>query len=284
MSAKKLPVIELKQLVKRYGIGDAEHAALEGVDLKVDHGEFIAIMGPSGCGKTTLLNMLSLLDRADTGEFILDGTDVQQLSDSRRARIRADQVGVVFQNFNLIDRMSVIENVALPLTYHGISHLKRLEAASEVLKSFHLGEREYYMPGQLSGGQMQRVAIARALVNKPSLILADEPTGNLDSRSSHVIMRELADLHRQGNTILMVTHNPNLTSYASRVINMLDGKIASDKKIRVSATTSKSETIPLRTKVKTVEQKTPKIIKKARKSIKADKPSKEIRTRKVKKS
>ena len=149
-------------------------------------------------------------------------------------RIRADQIGIVFQSFNLINRLTVLENVALPLTYKGIRRLKRLEAASEILKNFHLQEREYYMPWQLSGGQMQRVAIARALVNKPSIILADEPTGNLDSRSSHVIMQELADLHKQGNTIIMVTHNPDLTSYASRVIHMLDGKIARDTKIKVT--------------------------------------------------
>lgn len=246
MSAAKQPVIRLKDVVKKYGLGDAEHNALDRVNLRVDAGEFIAIMGPSGCGKTTLLNMLGLLDRADDGKYFLDGTEVEDLSEARRAHIRSQQIGIVFQNFNLIDKMTVIENVALPLTYHGVSHLKRLEAASKVLASFHLGEREYYLPHQLSGGQIQRVAIARALVNKPSLILADEPTGNLDSRSSHIIMEELAELHRRGNTIIMVTHNPNLTSYASRVINMLDGQIASDKKIRVSQA-SNTEKIPLRT-------------------------------------
>lgn len=246
MSAAKQPVIRLKDVVKKYGLGDTEQRALDEVNLRVDAGEFIAIMGPSGCGKTTLLNLLGLLDRADEGEYLLDGTEVEGLSDGRRAHIRATQLGIVFQHFNLIDRMSVIENVALPLTYHGTGRVKRLKAASKVLASFHLAEREYYMPGQLSGGQMQRVAIARALVNEPSLILADEPTGNLDSRSSHVIMEELAELHKRGNTIIMVTHNPNLTSYASRVIHMLDGKIASDKKIRVTAEPS-AETITLRT-------------------------------------
>jgi putative ABC transport system ATP-binding protein len=214
-------------------------------------------MGPSGCGKTTLLNILGLLDRADDGEYILDGEDVERFSSRRRARVRSDQIGIVFQNFNLIDRMTVIENVALPLTYHGMRRIKRLEAASQSLKTFHLSEREYYLPHQLSGGQMQRVAIARALVNKPSLILADEPTGNLDSRSSHVIMQELADLHRRGNTILMVTHNPNLTSYASRVINMLDGQVASDKKIRV-ASVSDTQTIVLRSPKKTTAESTTK--------------------------
>lgn len=246
MSAAKQPVIRLKDVVKKYGLGDAEQRALDAVNLRVDAGEFIAIMGPSGCGKTTLLNLLGLLDRADEGEYLLDGTEVEGLSDARRSRIRATQLGIVFQQFNLIERMNVIENVALPLTYNGVGRVKRLKAASKVLASFHLAEREYYMPGQLSGGQMQRVAIARALVNQPSLILADEPTGNLDSRSSHVIMEELAELHKKGNTIIMVTHNPNLTSYASRVIHMLDGKIASDKKIRVVAEPS-AETITLRT-------------------------------------
>lgn len=253
MPRTKQPVIRLKDIVKSYGLGDTEHNALDKVNLRVDPGEFIAIMGPSGCGKTTLLNLLGLLDRADDGEYFLDGDEVEDLSDGRRAYIRSRQIGMVFQNFNLIDRMNVIENVALPLTYHGVSRFKRLEAASKALASFHLSEREYYMPAQLSGGQMQRVAIARALVNNPSLILADEPTGNLDSRSSHVIMEELAELHRRGNTIIMVTHNPNLTSYASRVIHMLDGQIASDKKIRVIATTNE-EPIKLR-KTKTVTKK-----------------------------
>ena len=246
MRQKIDPVIQLRGLVKQYGTGDAEHNALDGVDLTVEPGEFIAIMGPSGCGKTTLLNILGMLDRADDGQYLLDGNDVEQFSDNRRAHIRSQQIGIVFQNFNLIDHMSVIENVALPLTYHGTSRTKRLQAASDMLKSFHLQEREYYMPWQLSGGQTQRVTIARALVNQPSLILADEPTGSLDSRSSHVIMEEFSELHQKGNTILMVTHNPNLTSYASRVINMLDGKIASDKKIRVAVTASSEEKIPLR--------------------------------------
>jgi putative ABC transport system ATP-binding protein len=240
-------VIKLKNLKKRYGIGNAEHYALDGVDLEVEKGEFIAIMGPSGCGKTTLLNILGLLDRPDDGEYYLDGTPVDEISHRQQARIRSEQIGFVFQSFNLISRMNVIENVALPLTYRGTSRLKRLKEASRVLKNFHLQEREYYMPSQLSGGQSQRVAIARALVNNPSIILADEPTGNLDSRSSHVVMEELSDLHKRGNTIIMVTHNPKLTTYASRVIHMLDGKIASDTKIPVKSE-SKTEKIPLGTK------------------------------------
>jgi putative ABC transport system ATP-binding protein len=222
------PVIQLTDLKKRFGVGDAEHYALDGVDLNVQKGEFIAIMGPSGCGKTTLLNIIGMLDRATDGEYLLDGESVEDLRGGRAARIRAGRIGFIFQSFNLIERLNVLENVALPLTYSGLPHMKRINRASEVLKSFHLQEREYYMPWQLSGGQTQRVAIARALVNDPSIILADEPTGNLDSKSSHIIMEELSEIHKKGNTILMVTHNPNLTTYATRVITMLDGKIDTD--------------------------------------------------------
>ena len=242
---KPTPVIQLKGLSKTYGLGDAEHNALDEVNLKVDKGEFIAIMGPSGCGKTTLLNILGLLDSCTDGEYLLDDKNVENLSERQQAKIRSGQIGIVFQSFNLINRLNVLENVALPLTYKGMGRTKRLMAASESLKNFHLQEREYYMPYQLSGGQMQRVAIARALVNNPSIILADEPTGNLDSHASHVIMQELSALHKQGNTIIMVTHNPALTSYATRVINMLDGKIASDTKIKVVATEQKAVKIPL---------------------------------------
>lgn len=228
MSAKNTPVIVLKDLKKRFGIGYAEHWALDGVNLTIQKGEFIAIMGPSGCGKTTLLNVLGLLDNDVEGEYILDGKDVSAMGRARQARIRSKQIGIIFQSFNLINRLTVLENVALPLTYKGIPRLQRLKAASDMLANFHLSEREYYMPHQLSGGQTQRVAIARALVNEPSIILADEPTGNLDSRASHIIMEELSDLHRRGNTIIMVTHNPRLTTYASRVITMNDGKIDTD--------------------------------------------------------
>jgi putative ABC transport system ATP-binding protein len=224
------PVIALKGLTKRFGIGDAEHTVLNNIDLTIKKGEFIAIMGPSGCGKTTLLNILGLLDRADDGDYQLDGRSVKKLSSRTHAHIRSDQVGFVFQNFNLIPRLNVIDNVALPLTYKGVRKTKRLQAASKMLGTFHLSEREYYMPWQLSGGQTQRVAIARALVNDPSIVLADEPTGNLDSKSSHIIMEELSDIHKRGNTIIMVTHNPSLTTYASRVITMLDGRIDTDTK------------------------------------------------------
>jgi putative ABC transport system ATP-binding protein len=228
MPKKAPPVIILKDLKKRFGLGDAEHYAIDGIDLTIKKGEFIAIMGPSGCGKTTLLNILGLLDSDIEGEYELDGRAATALSSRRQARIRSQQIGFVFQNFNLVSRLNVIENVALPLTYKGITRLERLKLASKMLHNFHLGEREYYMPHQLSGGQTQRVAIARALVNDPSIILADEPTGNLDSHASHIIMEELSDLHKRGNTIIMVTHNPRLTTYASRVITMLDGRIDTD--------------------------------------------------------
>ena len=224
------PRIQLRGVTKQFGFGDTEHYALNRVDLTVQKGEFIAIMGPSGCGKTTLLNVIGLLDQATDGEFYLDEKAVDNLSSRRHAKIRSRQIGFIFQNFNLIPRLTVIDNVALPLTYTGVRKTRRLQEASRILKTFHLGEREYYLPHQLSGGQTQRVAIARALVNNPSIILADEPTGNLDSKTSHIIMEELADIHRRGNTIIMVTHNPDLTSYASRVITMLDGKIDTDSK------------------------------------------------------
>lgn len=230
----RIPAICLKDLTKRFGIGDAETYALNGVNLTIRKGEFVAIMGPSGCGKTTLLNILGLLDRDIDGDYELDGQSIATISRHKQARIRSQQIGFVFQNFNLISRLNIIENVALPLIYKGITHTRRLIIASEILHDFHLNEREYYMPHQLSGGQIQRVAIARALVNNPSIILADEPTGNLDSRSSHIIMEELSDLHKRGNTIIMVTHNPTLTTYASRVITMLDGQIDTDTENQVA--------------------------------------------------
>ena len=188
------------------------------------------IMGPSGCGKTTLLNIIGLLDRATDGEYYLNGEDVSDISSARQARLRAKKIGFIFQDFNLIQNLTVIENVALPLVYVNRPRTVRLKAASNALKRFHLGEREYYHPSQLSGGQKQRVAIARAIVSDPEIILADEPTGNLDSRSSSIVMDELKAIHEEGNTIIMVTHNPALTVYATRVINMLDGQIATDVK------------------------------------------------------
>ncbi len=223
-------LIELKGLTKRYGYGDTESFALKDFDLTIKRGEFIMIMGPSGCGKTTLLNIIGLLDRASYGEYVLNGEDVASISAQRQARLRAKKIGFIFQDFNLIEDLPIIENVALPLVYTGYSKTSRLKNASSTLKRFHLDEREYYFPYQLSGGQQQRVAIARAIVGNPEIILADEPTGNLDSRSSHIVMEELKSIHEEGNTIIMVTHNPSLTTYATRVINMLDGQIDTDVK------------------------------------------------------
>ena len=223
-------IIELKGLTKRYGYGDTESFALKDFDLTIKRGEFIMIMGPSGCGKTTLLNIIGLLDRATRGEYLLNGEDVAGISARRQARLRAKKIGFVFQNFNLIEDLTILENVALPLVYTGYSKTARLKNASSALKRFHLQEREYYLPYQLSGGQQQRVAIARAIVGDPEIILADEPTGNLDSRSSHIVMEELKAIHEEGNTIIMVTHNPALTVYATRVINMFDGQIDTDVK------------------------------------------------------
>ncbi|MBR2753932.1 ABC transporter ATP-binding protein [Candidatus Saccharibacteria bacterium] len=223
-------LIELKGLTKRYGYGDTESFALKDFDLTIKRGEFIMIMGPSGCGKTTLLNIIGLLDRASRGEYILNGENVASISARRQAKLRAKKIGFVFQNFNLIEDLPIIENVALPLVYTGYTKTARLKNASSALKRFHLEEREYYLPYQLSGGQQQRVAIARAIVGDPEIILADEPTGNLDSRASHSVMEELKAIHEEGNTIIMVTHNPALTVYATRVINMLDGQIDTDIK------------------------------------------------------
>ena len=254
----RIPAIRLIDLIKRFGIGDAETFALNGVNLTIHKGEFVAIMGPSGCGKTTLLNILGLLDRDVEGGYELDGQSVDDMSRRKQARIRSQQIGFVFQNFNLISRLNIIENVALPLIYKGITRTKRLTIASEILRNFHLNEREYYMPHQLSGGQTQRVAIARALVNNPSIILADEPTGNLDSRSSHIIMEELSELHKRGNTIIMVTHNPNLTTYASRVITMLDGQVDTDTKDvtqKLEQTTDKTSISKKRRKKYTMKAK-----------------------------
>lgn len=252
MAESSITRISLTGITKKFGFGDVEHLALEGVDLVIEANEFVAIMGPSGCGKTTLLNIIGLLDESTDGDYLLDGQSVEELNRRKRARMRSRQIGFVFQTFNLIPRLTVIENVALPLTYKGIGKTKRLQEASRILKNFHLGEREYYLPHQLSGGQIQRVAIARALVNNPSIILADEPTGNLDSKTSHIIMEELADLHRRGNTIIMVTHNPELTSYASRVITMLDGKIDTDKTLAKKTIFSKKleiKDVPSQSKV-----------------------------------
>lgn len=228
MISNSSPVIDLRGVQKYFGYGDTQTIALESLDLTIEHGEFVAIMGPSGCGKTTLLNIIGLLDQPTDGEYRLNSRNVAKLPSSRKAKIRNREIGFIFQNFNLIPKLTVIDNVALPLTYSRGMNYKHQEKASQILTNLGLHSREYYMPYQLSGGQMQRVAIARALANSPSIILADEPTGNLDSKNSEIIMDELTRIHREGNTILMVTHNPELLSYASRVIHMKDGQIERD--------------------------------------------------------
>jgi putative ABC transport system ATP-binding protein len=225
-----MALIEVEDVSKLFGFGDATTVALDEVNFNVEKGEFVAIMGPSGSGKSTLMNIIGLLDYPTHGTYKLNGRVSTKLRSNSRAKIRRDTIGFVFQSFNLLPRLTVIENVALPLAYKGVSQTRRLKRASEILERVGLGDREYFYPRQLSGGQIQRAAIARALINNPSLIIADEPTGNLDSLSSRVVMELLSEIHSSGNTILMVTHNPELTRYASRVVYMHDGTIIHDEK------------------------------------------------------
>lgn len=224
-----MPVIELKDVSKLYGFGNATTVALDEVTLKIEPGEFVAVMGPSGSGKSTLMNMIGLLDRPTYGDYKLGGKLVSRMGGSRQARARRDTVGFVFQFFNLLPHLTVIDNVSLPLIYKGKTKTRRLKHAGRVLERVGLSDREYFYPYQLSGGQLQRAAIARALVNEPKIIIADEPTGNLDSASSRVVMELLSEIHQTGSTILMVTHNPELTRYASRIVFMRDGAIVSDE-------------------------------------------------------
>ncbi len=228
-----MPLIELNEVSKIYGFGEAATLALDEVNLAVEKGEFVAVMGPSGCGKTTLMNTIGLLDRPTHGSYQLDGRYVSRLRPNQQAKLRRDRIGFVFQFYNLLPRLNVLENVALPLAYRGMTPMRRARAASDILERVGLRDREYFMPRQLSGGQAQRAAIARALINRPEIIIADEPTGNLDSIDSRVVMELLADIHRQGNTVLLVTHNPELTKYANRVIYMHDGMIIGDEKTAV---------------------------------------------------
>lgn len=224
-----MPVIDIKDVSKLYGFGEAATVALEEVSLQVEQGEFVAIMGPSGCGKTTLMNIIGLLDRPTHGEYMLNGRKADRLRQRRRAKIRRDTIGFVFQRFHLLPRLTVLENVALPLAYKGMTKIRRLNKAVSMLDRVGLADREFFLPRHLSGGQAQRVAIARALINDPSIIIADEPTGNLDSASSRLVMELLSDIHKAGNTVLIVTHNPAITRYASRVIFMQDGAIIADE-------------------------------------------------------
>jgi putative ABC transport system ATP-binding protein len=227
-----MSLIKLEHISKVYGFGDATTIALDDVSLEITKGEFIAIMGPSGCGKSTLLNIIGLLDRPSQGIYTLDSRLVSHLNNNTRSKIRRNKIGFVFQNFNLLPRMTVLENVALPLAYKGVTGLRRLYRASEMLDKIGLKNREYYLPKQLSGGQMQKVAIARALINQPGLIIADEPTGNLDSASSVAVMELLKEIHQDDNTVIMVTHNSDLTAYASRVVYMRDGRIHQDVELK----------------------------------------------------
>ena len=224
-----MALIELQDVSKLYGFGDATTLALDEVSLKIDKGEFVAVMGPSGCGKSTLMNVIGLLDKPSHGQYRLNGKSVSRLRSGQAAKIRRDKIGFIFQFFNLLAKLTALENVALPLTYKGVSLTRRLRTASEMLDRVGIKNREYYLPSQLSGGQLQCVAIARALVNNPQIIIADEPTGNLDSGSSRLIMELLAEIHKMGNTILFVTHNPELTRYATRVLYMHDGGIVYDE-------------------------------------------------------
>lgn len=226
-------VIELSDVSKLYGFGNATTVALDEISLKIEKSEFVAIMGPSGSGKSTLLNVIGLLDRPTYGVYSLSGRIVSRLRPHRLAKARRDHIGFIFQSFNLLPRLTVLENVALPLAYKGMTQTRRLRQAGQALDRVGLGDRQFYLPKALSGGQAQRVAIARALVNNPSLIIADEPTGNLDSAGSKVVMELLAELHATGSTILMVTHNPELTRYATRVLYMLDGSVVHDEKTKI---------------------------------------------------
>lgn len=225
-----MSVIELKEVSKLYGLGDAMALALDEVSLEINEGEFVGVMGPSGCGKSTLMNIIGMLDQPTQGAYMFNSRSVAKLRAMRRAKIRRDEIGFIFQSFNLLPRLTVLENVALPLEYRGRSTRYRVKKASEILERVGLKGREFFYPSQLSGGQAQCVAIARALVNDPKIIIADEPTGNLDSVSSRLVMELLAEIHKSGNTVIMVTHNPELTRYSTRVLYMHDGSVIHDEK------------------------------------------------------
>ncbi|HEY7771436.1 ABC transporter ATP-binding protein [Longimicrobium sp.] len=224
------PIIQARDLQKHYDLGAETVRALRGVDLEIHRNEYVAIMGPSGSGKSTFMNLIGCLDTPTGGEYVLNGQKVAGMKEDDLARVRNREIGFVFQTFNLLPRSTALENVELPLVYGGFAKKERRERAVQALEHVGLGDRMDHRPSQLSGGQRQRVAIARALVTRPSIILADEPTGNLDSVTSEEIMALFADLHRQGQTIIMVTHEPDIAAHAERVVTLKDGVIASDRR------------------------------------------------------
>lgn len=225
----KEPVIVLERIVKTYAMGDTSFNALDGVDAVIDAGAFVAIMGPSGSGKSTMMNILGCLDRPTSGAYWLDGQQVADLSDDELAEVRNKKIGFVFQNFNLLPRLSALHNVALPLTYAGIPLAERLQRAKAALEAVGLGDRVNHRPNEMSGGQRQRVAIARAIINEPAILLADEPTGNLDTKSGEEVMKLFTAIHEQGRTVILVTHEPEIAAYTQRVIHMRDGRIVQDE-------------------------------------------------------
>jgi len=227
-----LELISLKSIYKIYNVGGEEVRALDGVDLSINNNEYLSIMGPSGSGKSTMMNMIGCLDSPSSGLYEFEGEKVHIMDDSQLASIRNRKIGFVFQTFNLLPKASALHNVEIPLVYANIKKEKRLEMASNALISVGLDDRMHHRPNELSGGQRQRVAIARALVNEPSIILADEPTGNLDSKSGHEIMRIFDELHRSGNTIILVTHEDDIAKYSNRIVRLLDGKIVSDEPVK----------------------------------------------------
>ncbi|MDX1591625.1 MAG: ABC transporter ATP-binding protein [Balneolaceae bacterium] len=224
-------IIEIQDLTRHYKMGQAIVKALNGVTFDVNENEYIAIMGPSGSGKSTLMNMIGCLDTPTSGEYILNGHRVSELDDSELAHVRNREIGFVFQTFNLLPRTDCLNNVELPLIYSGMKGSERKKRATETLEKVGLGDRLDHKPNELSGGQRQRVAIARALVNNPSILLADEPTGNLDTKTGDEIMVLFEELHRAGNTIILVTHENDIANYARRIIRLRDGKIESDDKV-----------------------------------------------------
>jgi putative ABC transport system ATP-binding protein len=222
------PLINISNIKRDFALGTEIINVLKGIDLQINKGEYVALMGPSGSGKSTLMNLLGCLDTPTSGTYILNGKDVSKMNDDELAEIRNKEIGFVFQTFNLLPRTTALDNVALPMVYAGYSKSERNQRATEVLTQVNLADRMDHQPNQLSGGQRQRVAVARALVNKPSIILADEPTGNLDSKTSVEIMGLFGDIHANGNTVILVTHEEDIAAYAHRVIRLRDGIIESD--------------------------------------------------------